>query len=879
MQPVLDEPWVAQYRDVPAGLSPAWDNGLAMFQATLHRDPEAPLAYYFDTTITAQRIDDMSEALAVALSARGIGLGDRVAMYLQNVPEAIATVVAVWKCGAVVVPCNPMLRERELKKILVDSGSRALICHDDLYEDVAAAVLESTAVEMVVVTSPLDSLSGSAPQVLADASRREAAGAIWLTELVAAHDGRRQEYPHLTSDDVALMVYTSGTTGVPKAATNTHGNVVFASSVYASWLDLDHTDVILGIAPLFHVTGLIGHISLTLLSGAPLILAYRFNADEACRLAEHYKATFTVSAVTAFIAILNSGALEKYNLSSLTKVYTGGAPVPPAALREWQAKAGSQLNPMYGLTEATSPTHMTPFGMTPPIDEHTGVVSVGVPVFGTHVRVITEGGTNARPGEIGELYITGPQIVPGYWQKPQETKANFTDGELHTGDVGFMDEAGFFYLVDRAKDMIVASGFKVWPREVEDVLYEHPAVREAAVVGVPDPYRGENVKAVVSLKPGTTATAAEIKSFARERMAAYKYPRFVEIMDELPKNTSGKILRIELRKQADEQLAPLEAPRLTSLVSYAELREALETRAVIELGVTQLVLGDGNVPIGRAVELYNRLHEMISQVYADGRFIDREAFLDANQAYHAYLINLAHNTHLDGAFDQLQLRGLFGDLLSRADATSDQVVLQHERLTDAVAAGSTDGSAAAIKAWAAAAHQHVKVTLGADQGEGSRRVQPQALDRSIATSAGAQRAALAEGLQARTVLEIGVVKLLNGTEEAQRLAAALLARSPLLRGSKERMSDLLNADHSFHRTLIGSLGNQILLEINESLHLPALAAEVGDDFAQEIQKVIDERSPLLTALSTGDISGAVAALQQENAALHAVLLAAPSPIG
>ncbi len=266
-------------------------------------------------------------------------------------------------------------------------------------------------------------------------------------------------------------------------------------------------------------------------------------------MAQH-RATFTVSAVTAFIALLNSEAMGKHDLSSLTKVYTGGAPTPPGILDEWHARTGTRIHPMYGLTEATSPTHMTPHGAVPPVDPKTGVVSIGVPVFNTDVRIVTDAGLDALPGEIGELVIAGPQIIPRYWRKPKETAASLRNRELRTGDVGFVDEAGWFYLVDRAKDMIIASGFKVWPREVEEVLYLHPAVREAAVVGIADAYRGETIKAVVSLKPGHDADADAIKAFVKERMAAYKYPRVVEIVDELPKTTSGKIMRRLLKTAA-----------------------------------------------------------------------------------------------------------------------------------------------------------------------------------------------------------------------------------------------------------------------------------------------------------------------------------------
>ena len=537
--------WRDLYHGVPHTIEPESRTGLDMFRATTARAGEAPLVHYFDRSLSADQVDAMSDALAVALQRRGVRAGDRVATYLQNIPQVLLAVLAAWKCGAAVVPCNPMLRERELVKILGDAGCRVLICQDDLYSDVVRAALSTIGVRHTITTSALDYLEpgGAVPALLSASSRTRHAGVADLQELVALHEGQSPMPAPITGDDVAFMVYTSGTTGEPKAAMNTHKNVVFATSVYQKWIGFTETDAILGLAPLFHVTGLIGHAALAFLTGCPLILFYRFDVHEACRLAAAHRATFTVSAVTAFIALLNSSAMEKHDLSSLTKVYTGGAPTPPGVLAEWHARTGTRIQPMYGLTEATSPTHMTPPGVVAPIDPRSGVMSMGIPVFNTEVRIVTDSGAEAEPGEIGELVIAGPQIVPGYWRKPKETAAALPDGALRTGDVGFMDEQGWFYLVDRKKDMIVASGFKVWPREVEEVLYLHPAVREAAVVGVPDAYRGETIKAVVSLKPGYEVTPEEIKGFARSQLAAYKYPRFVEIMDELPKTTSGKILR------------------------------------------------------------------------------------------------------------------------------------------------------------------------------------------------------------------------------------------------------------------------------------------------------------------------------------------------
>ncbi len=268
--------------------------------------------------------------------------------------------------------------------------------------------------------------------------------------------------------------------------------------------------------------------------------------------------------------------------------------------------------------------------------------------------------------------------MPGYWQKPEETAKALTADGLRTGDVGFMDEQGWFYLVDRSKDMIVASGFKVWPREVEEVLYQHPAVREAAVVGIPDAYRGETIKAVISLKPGQNVTPDEIRAFARERMAAYKYPRVVEIMDDLPKTTSGKIMRRLLAPTAHATALPIQA-EMTD-VSYPQLRAALEARAVLEAGAVWLRFSRGQLSLTTTAGLYERLRLMLAQL-RDGRtFVDRAAFLAANEAYHAAVVDLAENEHLSVGFRRLRLRELFAAALKNTDVIAENGVYFHEYL-------------------------------------------------------------------------------------------------------------------------------------------------------------------------------------------------------
>jgi long-chain acyl-CoA synthetase len=465
-------------------------------------DDEVAL-WYFEAPLTWAEVRARSDRLAVGFQALGVAPGDRVAVQLQNQPEWLIALLAAWKAGAAVVPVSPMYTPRERAVLLRDSGARVLIALDDL--------------------------AGGA-----DVEHTLTAGA--LDEFIARHDGRPDAPPPAPTDP-ALLTYTSGTTGPPKGAINTHANVAFNAQVYRDWIGLTKADVCLAIAPLFHITGLIGHLGVAMLTGMPLILAHRFDAAETLRLGELHGATYTVAAITAFNALLRqpTGALPR-----LSKVYSGGAPIAPAVADAFEQRFGAYIHNIYGLTETTSPSHCVPASRRAPVDPGTGALSIGVPVFDTDSRIVGEDGATLPPGEIGEIVTRGPQVVPGYWGLG-------TFDELATGDVGFMDADGWFYLVDRKKDQINASGFKVWPREVEDALYEHPAVAEVAVVGVPDAYRGETVKAFVALK--ADATAEELTAFSRERLAAYKIPREFAFLDELPKTSTGKILRRALREQ------------------------------------------------------------------------------------------------------------------------------------------------------------------------------------------------------------------------------------------------------------------------------------------------------------------------------------------
>jgi long-chain acyl-CoA synthetase len=547
-----ERPWTARYDDgQPVDIEVEFANALDMFTSSTLQTPGAPIVRYFDGTLTLREVDDLSDAFACALLDRGVARGDRVGLYLQNVPQFLIATLAAWKAGAIVVPINPMNKHRELDLLLRDSGARALVCLEELYETVAASVVGDTEVPLTITTSEREYQTRNDPRVLAREPGLTTEGAEDMASLIEEFRSRRPPGCDLGPDDVAFLTYTSGTTGPPKGAMNTHRNVVFNAQVYRDWISLDSQDIILAVAPLFHITGLIGHLALSTLIGAPMVLSHRFAPSVTAELVAEHRTTFTVGAITVFIALMNDPAVNAADLKTLTKIYSGGAPIPPTTTRAFADHFGHYIHNIYGLTETTSPSHGVPLLADAPVDEASGALSIGVPVYSTVVRIVDDEGHDLPPGEIGELVTRGPQVVSGYWNKPEETQNALPGGELHTGDVGYMDDEGWFYLVDRKKDQINAGGYKIWPREVEDVLYEHSAVREAAVVGVPDPYRGETVKAFVSLRPGEQAQPEELVEFCKQRMAAYKYPRQVEVLDELPKTVTGKLLRRELRARSE----------------------------------------------------------------------------------------------------------------------------------------------------------------------------------------------------------------------------------------------------------------------------------------------------------------------------------------
>jgi long-chain acyl-CoA synthetase len=556
-QPDRQPDWVRWYPDgLGATIDVRHPSMLHLWRDAVDRQGEEVACLFFDAELSYARLDRDADALAAALVRGGLRPGERVGILLQNDPQWLVALLATWKAGAVAVSLSPMMRPSELRFQLDDAAVAVLICLDTLYRDVAAHALDSSTVRRTLVTDAGDWLDGTPrPELLGAGGVEVGVRGVEgveaperLLDVVAAAAGAQPPAVDLGPDDVAVLTYTSGTTGPPKGAMLTHGGISHNAQLAAQWFGLGAGDPILAMAPLFHVTGLVLHLGISWYAGGSVILGHRFDPRQILDSVERRRPVMVIAAITAFIALLEEGSLGRRDLSSLRVVLSGGAPVTVGVVDRFEALTGLRISPVYGLTETSSPSHLVPPGVAAPVDAETGVLSVGVPVPGCRVDVFDlVTGEPLGPGEAGELAISGPMVVPGYWGRPDESAAAIPGGRLLTGDVGLRDEAGWFFVVDRRKDLIIASGYKVWPREVEEVLHTHPAVSEAAVVGQPDPYRGETVVAYVVPVAGVDLGEAELVAYCRERLASYKYPRTVHIVETIPKTGSGKVLRRTLR--------------------------------------------------------------------------------------------------------------------------------------------------------------------------------------------------------------------------------------------------------------------------------------------------------------------------------------------
>ena len=531
-----------------------------MLTQTAANAPAGTALIYFGARISYGQLQDHVNRMAAGLQAIGVTKGDRVALLMPNCPQFVISYFGVLRAGAIVTATSCMYTPRELIHQWNDSGASVVIADRRLYPLIKAALPQIASVRHVILTGsrqyyprPLEqqnaflasapAVSGSTRVKADSASNAGPALHEWDQFLSVSATPRPTG---VTPSDIACLQYTGGTTGISKGAMITHANLVINSCQASRWLGVrrDGSEVLVAALPLFHIFAMTCVMICAVEIGACVVLLPRFELRAALNVIRKYRPTMFHGVPTMYVAFNSVPGVARYGFNSLRMCMSGGAALPAEVRQKFETLTGGKMVEGYGLTETSPVTHINPPEGSPKI------ASIGLPVADTEARIMDlETGTREMPvGEIGEIAMRGPQVMKGYWNRPEETALVLRDGWLYTGDIAKKDADGYFYIVDRKKDMIIAGGCNIYPRDVEEVLFECPKIKEAAVVGVPDAYRGETVKAFVVLRDGQTATPEEIIAFCRERMAGYKVPRQVEFRDSLPKSGVGKYLRRELRE-------------------------------------------------------------------------------------------------------------------------------------------------------------------------------------------------------------------------------------------------------------------------------------------------------------------------------------------
>ncbi|MFC4257940.1 long-chain fatty acid--CoA ligase [Marinobacter lacisalsi] len=508
------------------------------------RYPDHTAIIYYDTKITYQELLDEVEALAGWLQENGVSKGDRVLLYMQNSPQYVISYYAILRADAVVIPVNPMNRSSELEHYISDTSATVCLAGMELTSFIAPMVGKTYLEKIVVaaygtyVREPTD--LNLPAEVAAEPKPLEGPGLIsWEDALNEGH----APGPHTAGpNDLAVIPYSSGTTGQPKGCMHVH-RAPMATAVQRAFWNISITDSVqLCTLPFFHVTGMTGSMNSPIYAGSTMVIMTRWDRDVAGKLIERYKVTGWTNIVTMAVDFLSNPKLDQYDISSLVTIGGGGAAMPEAVAGKLKKLTGLDYIEGYGLSETMAATHINP-------PNAPKAQCLGIPMFDVDSRIIdVETLEEKGPGEVGEIVSNGPQVTVGYWNRPAETEAAFVeiDGKqfFRTGDLAYYDEDGYFFMVDRVKRMINASGFKVWPSEVESMMYQHPSIHEVCIISAPHEKRGETVKAVVVLTPeadGTT-TEEDIIAWCREQMAAYKVPSVVEFVNELPKSPTGKLM-------------------------------------------------------------------------------------------------------------------------------------------------------------------------------------------------------------------------------------------------------------------------------------------------------------------------------------------------
>jgi len=551
----LDRPWFAFYDEgVPKHIEYP-DAPLQQFLSeSARKHPDRDAIIFYGTRLTYRALNEAAERFASALAARGLTAGDRVSLFLPNCPQMVIAYYGTLRAGGIAVPTNPLYSARELEHQLNDSGAWGIVTLSKFYP-LVKEVAPKTGLKRIIVTNikeyfpSLLRLLFTLLKEKKEGHRVElerGAGTELFDELMSSA-AAKPPVVAFSPDAPALLQYTGGTTGLAKGAVLTHRNLVANTMQAGAWLVTAKggREIFLGAIPFFHVYGMTAVMNLCISLGHTMILLPHFKVKEVLETIDKYRPTIFPGVPTMYIAINNFPGVAKYNLRSITACLSGAAPLPVEVQTRFEALTGARLVEAYGLTEASPATHANPlYGARK-------VGTIGLPIPDTDAKIVDleTGERSLPPREIGELAVKGPQVMKGYWNRPEETAGALKDGWLYTGDIGYMDEQGYFVIVDRKKDTIIAGGYNIYPRDVEEPLYEHPKVQEAVAVGLPDPYRGETVKVYIVLKEGQSATEQEIIDYCKEKMAKYKIPTLVEFRKALPKTLVGKVLRRTLREE------------------------------------------------------------------------------------------------------------------------------------------------------------------------------------------------------------------------------------------------------------------------------------------------------------------------------------------
>ncbi|CAH0204490.1 MULTISPECIES: long-chain-fatty-acid--CoA ligase [Peribacillus] len=557
-----NKPWQAIYPEqIPAVLSYEDKPLYSFLKESAEEFPDKVSIHFQGKELTFREVHESALKFAAYLKSIGLQKGERVAVMLPNCPQGVIGFFGILMAGGVVVQTNPTYTERELEYQMKDSGAKIILAMDILFPRVAA-VASRTDIEHIIVTAIKEYLPFPKNLIYPFIQKKQYGIVInvehegnhhLFSEIMKRKMTEEVTVPIDVDNDLALLQYTGGTTGFPKGVMLTHKNLLANTKMCNAWLYKNKRgeERILAILPFFHVYGMTTVLVLSVMEGNTMIIMPKFDVEATLKTIQKQKPTMFPGAPTMYIGLLNHPDIAKYDLSSINACISGSASLPIEVQEQFEKITGGKLVEGYGLSETSPVTHANFIWDQPRVKG-----SIGLPWPDTDSVILSlETFEELPPNEIGEIAIKGPQVMQGYWNRPDETENTFKNGWLLTGDLGYMDEQGFFYVVERKKDTIIAGGFNIYPREVEEVLYEHEAIQEVVVAGIPDPYRGETVKAYVVLKKNARATEEELNEFARKNLASYKVPRSYEFRDELPKTTIGKILRRVLIEEEKKKIS------------------------------------------------------------------------------------------------------------------------------------------------------------------------------------------------------------------------------------------------------------------------------------------------------------------------------------